>query len=339
MVEFWIGETNRPLVKKHTQVMDSVANYYKSRNPRIPYFYDALFLDSGAYTFTRKGVSADKERVKSVQEKLNPDRAIPLDYPFLPGMSLSVMKKLWEKTAENILEWQNTTKLKSIVPVLHAWDNKSLVDNIKWMYKKVDCECIAIGTIVTPKFSCFRGYFGDRQPTMLTIGLILRAIQLVKHYADFKVHLTGFGSSPLTLHLAYFMGAESVDSMGYKRKAAYGKILLPGVGERYAGRGDASFGVKHLSPLERELLSKCKCPICSTNQNLLWLDWKARAIHNKYVLEREAEVARRLLTENPESYTAYLDKIYSNSSKNFAAYWKFVKNNVKQPPLDFWIWR
>ncbi|MEM3629207.1 MAG: hypothetical protein QXK32_04790 [Candidatus Jordarchaeales archaeon] len=339
MVEFWVGETNRPLVKKHAQVMDSAANYYASSSLKIPYSYDALFLDSGAYTFTRRGLSADKEKIKRIQEKLDPDRAIPLDYPFLPRMTLTAMRRLWEKTAENTLEWQNTTRLRSIVPVLHAWDNKSLVDNIKWIYKKVDCEYVAVGTIVTPKFSRFTGYFGDRHPSLLTITLILRAIQLIKHYTELKVHLTGFGSSPLTLHLAYFMGAESVDSMGYKRKAAYGKILLPGVGERYAGRGDASFGVKPLSPSELKLLSECRCPICSTNQSLLWRDWKARAIHNKYVLEKEAEVARRLLAEDPESYTAYLDEIYAHSSKNFMAYWKFVKNNMKQLPLDFWIWR
>lgn len=339
MVEFWIGETNRPIVKKHSQVMDSAANYYKSSDPKVPYSYEALFLDSGAYTFTRRCMSVDEEKIKATQEKIDPDRAIPLDYPFLPGMSLSVMRKRWEKTAENILDWQNTTKLRNIVPVLHAWDNKSLIDNIKWMYRKVDCECIAVGTIVTPSFSRFTGYFGDRQPTMLTMCLILRTVQLVKHYTDFEVHLTGFGSSPLTLHLAYFIGAESVDSMGYKRKAAYGKILLPGLGERYVGRGDASFGVKPLSPKEMELLSKCSCPICTTNQNLLWTDWKARAIHNKHVLEKEAEIAGKLLAENPEAYTRYLDEIYANSSNNFAAYWNFVKRNVKQLPLDLWIWR
>ena len=38
-------------------------------------------------------MSLDKERVLDVQEIIKPNYTVPLDYPFTPEMSLSLMKK------------------------------------------------------------------------------------------------------------------------------------------------------------------------------------------------------------------------------------------------------
>lgn len=336
-IELWIGETNCPVVREHNLVMDSVVNYYKNLQPKIPYLYNRLFLDSGAFTFIRSSANVDKERIKDTQEKLDPDKAVPLDYPFLPGMNTPIMERLWKLSAKNILEWQETTRLKEIVPVLHAWDAYSLIQNVKWMYKHANGEYVAIGTIVTPSFSSYTGYFGDRQPSLRNLALIIRAIHAIRHYTDFKIHLTGFGSSPLTLHLACYMGVESTDSTGYRRKAAYGKILLLGTGERYIGRGDAKFGVSKLSIRDWELLLKCDCLVCRSDKGRLWKDWKSRAVHNKHILEEEVKIARKLLSEDISAYETYLNHIYRRST-NFTAYWRFVRKQIKQLPLDICIW-
>lgn len=325
-------------MREHDLVMDSVANYYNLQNPQVPYNYRKLFLDSGAFTFARSGKRVDKERVKRIQETIDPDKAVPLDYPFLPGMRVRQMKLLWEKTATNILEWQETTRLREIAPVLHAWSASSLIENIMWLAKHVDCEHVLIGTIVTPSFSTYTGFFGDRQMSIRNILLILRTVQSIKYYTDFKVHLTGFGSSPLTLHLAYFMGADSIDSIGYKRKAAYGKILLPGKGERYIGRGDATFGVMQLTAEDMKLLAECQCPVCKSNQEKLWRDWRARAIHNKYVLELEAKRAKEKIEEGLDSYQKCLDDLYKSSSTILAGCYKVIKKQLNQPPLYFWMY-
>jgi len=335
-LEFWIGEGNRPIAKLHSNVLDSAINYL-SDNPKIPYSYKKLFLDSGAFTIARKNISVDKERIKEVQEKLDPDKAVPLDYPFQPGQPLKMMKKLWEATKANMLEWQETTKLREIVPVIHAWNRSSIKENILWVYRHIDAEYIALGTIVDPSFTFYTGYFADRQPRLRTIKMLLLSIKIIKAYTDFKVHLMGFGSSPLTLHLAYYMGAKSTDTTGYRRKAAFGKIVLPGTGERYVGRGDAKFGLRKLSLEDWRLLAKCKCPVCSLDRSLLWRSWIARALHNKYVLEAEALKAKRLIEEGWEAYEKYLDKIYIKSSTNFQAYWKFLKKMVKQTVLDMFL--
>lgn len=334
----WIGEQRRPIKRDRSSdlIMDSVFNYYKSKEPRLPYIVGQLFLDNGAFTANMKGIELDAEKVISVQETFRPDLTIPLDYPFRPGMSVSIMRKLWNKTAENVLYWQGSTNLKGrLVPALHAWDKKNLIENVEWLQKKADSEYIALGSIVDPKFAQYRGFFGDRQPRKELIDMICLALSCVDRLSHFKVHLMGFGSSPLMLHLGYYLGVNSTDSMGYRRKAAYGKIILPGTGERCIGETSTEFGVSiplHEGNQRRlrdlALLDKCTCPICMVNKYQLWANWKARAIHNEHVMKQEAIKAERFLAIGIEAYEKYLDNVvFSHSSLNYL--WEYAKIRKK----------
>jgi len=328
----WIGETRRPIKKDRSSdlVMDSVINYYKSEKPRLGYEVGELFLDNGAFSASMMGMELETERVVFVQEALDPDRTIPVDYPFRAGMSISEMRKLWGKTADNILYWQNSTNLNGrLVPALHAWDKKSLIDNIMWLQKNANADYIALGSVVNPEFSSYDGFFGDRQPRKELIDMICFAISCLEKMSDFKVHLMGFGSSPLMLHLGYYLGVRSTDSSGYRRKAAYGKIILPGTGERHLGISSADFGTHaideaNLCSHDLALLEKCTCPICVINKYQLWADWKARAIHNEYVMKQEAKKAGRFLALGTDTYEKYLDNtVFSRSSLKYL--WEYAK--------------
>lgn len=327
----WIGEAKNPIKhdRKFDLVMDSVINYYDTSQPRLYYNASKLFLDSGAFTARQQGIILERNKVIKIQELLMPDRAVPLDFPFSPGMSVSIMAKLWEKTRENIIVWQNSTRLKSrIVPVLHAWSKESLVSNLMWLQREADTDMIMLGSLVNPNFEAFSGFFGDRQPTKELIDMLSLGIEAVRHYTDFKIHVTGLGSSPLTLHLAYYLGADSTDTTGYRRKAAYGKIVLPGTGERYVSNRAANFGTSRINdPLELLLLNRCDCPICSNNPELLVNDWKARAIHNEHVIKKERQLAHELLEIGENAYEAYLNKIFSRSGLNHL--WQYAKLRKK----------
>ncbi|MEM0054154.1 MAG: hypothetical protein ABIM42_07740 [candidate division WOR-3 bacterium] len=333
----WIGEQAIPLKKNRLMdhVTDSVINYYyKFDEPRLGYEPGTLLLDSGAFTASMRGLKLSREKVAIIQEKLNPDLAIPLDYPLKPGMSLRAMQQAWEKTKENILYWQYNTKLSNrLVPTLHSWDNFSLKENLHWIYKHVDAEYIALGVIVDSSFINFSGFFKDRQPTPKILKSIYNAIMLIKKETDFKIHIMGMGSSPLMLHMAYFIGADSTDSAGYRRKAAFGKIILPGMGERYVCNRIGSFSRRKLSLRELEILKKCNCEICRKNQESLYTDWRARALHNEFVIKEEAKKAKELLTKGRDVYEIYLDKIFSDSKYGLQYLWKYVKILVKYHPI------
>jgi queuine/archaeosine tRNA-ribosyltransferase len=330
----WIGEQKVPVMTDRTSdfVMDSVINYYDDERPRLAYRAGKLFMDSGAFTASIKGLTLERERVIFIQESLRPTLTIPLDFPFRPRMSITDMEKRWEMTKDNILYWQYSTTIKRIVPPLHAWNKESLLKNLLWLQKHANSEYIAIGSIVNPNFTNFSGFFGDRQPSKELIDMIAFTIKSVNEHSDFKVHLMGFGSSPLMLHLGYYLGAESTDSSGYRRKAAYGKIILPGTGERYVGNSSANFGVKSLSSSKNSkellLLRKCDCPVCRVNQDLLWSDWKARAIHNEHVIKKEARIARQLIQVEMNVYEMYLDRVvFANSSLKYL--WEYAKLRKK----------
>lgn len=306
-------------------------NYYSDEAPTLQYEPGALFLDNGAFSASMGGFDLSPNRVMSIQEALMPSLTIPLDYPFgRHTSSLRQMKSRWHKTQQNILYWQSSTKLTNrLVPSLHAWSDNSLRDNVIWLDHNADAEAIALGSLVNGRnFEAdVGGYFGDREPKNETIDMILSAIRTIKESTDFRIHVMGFGSSPLMLHLAYFLGADSTDSSGHRRKAAFGKIVLQSTGERYLGLNTKVFGkgmaLTEDRPSDIAELEGCTCEICLTNKDLLWQDWRARALHNEHVMKVEQKNAQMMLSYGKDVYRAYLDLVFSYSSLN--RLWSYVK--------------
>lgn len=346
-MKYWAGETPHKKVKiEHNYVMDSVANYYKKEDPKINYKYKKLFLDNGAFSAlkndNKSNIELDKERVLDVQEIIKPNYTVPLDYPFTSEMPISIMKKRWDHTRDNINYWTESSKLE-LVPALHAWDHVSLEKNIKWLYQN-DFDYISLGSVLTTKNE-FNGFFGDRQPSKAFIDSIITSQQIANQYG-LKIHIFGFGSSPIMYHIGAFCGLKSTDSIGYKRKAAYGKIILPQSGERYCGNGEALFGNKKigkgidafLSKDDKEKLEKCECPICSKlpkNAEERWeylrYDWVRRTYHNKWVMEHEEEVVNEF-KEDKEAYTNFLDDTIGKSGLKHL--WEYAKRRINHYKLD-----
>lgn len=336
-VLLWMGEQPGSPIKtdrRSDYVMDSAIYYYKKENPKLTYDPGELFLDNGAYTANMQDIELDMERIIDIQETLEPSKTIPFDYPFKNGMSVSIMEKRWKKTAKNIRYWQSVTTLNGkLVPALHAWNKESLKKNLKWLQKYGDSDYVAVGSVVSPEFENNTAFFGDRTPNKSLIDMLALSVESVKENTDFKIHMMGLGSSPLSLHFGYYLGIESTDSSGYRRKAAYGQIVLPGTGERYIGNETATFGGG--VPLNRKdlkLLNKCDCPICKINQDELWSHWKARAIHNDHVMKNERKLAQKLIKKGQEEYEKYLSEIYRKSSFHYL--WEYARLKKKYTSIS-----
>ena len=336
-VLLWMGESPTSPIKKNRVkdlIMDSAINYYNKSNPKLTYKPGELFLDNGAYTANMQDRELELKKVIDIQEALNPDKTIPYDYPFKVGLPVKEMKNRWKKTTQNIKFWQSSTSLsKKLVPSIHAWNKQSLQKNLKWVQKFGDSDYLAVGSVVNSEFTNYSGFFGDRQPNKTLIDMLSYAIKNIKNNTDYSIHIMGLGSSPLSLHFGYYLGIESTDSSGYRRKAAFGQIVLPGTGERYVGNQSASFGGGvTIKREEKKLLDQCDCPTCIVNQDLLWDNWKARAIHNDHVMKNEQKLATKLINQGQEAYEDYLNEIYKKSALLYL--WKYAKLKKKYASIS-----
>jgi queuine/archaeosine tRNA-ribosyltransferase len=343
-MDYWAGELGNNYINgiKHSNVMDSVFNYLQVENPVIKYPYDNLFLDNGAFSIFKNNFNNKKQKIKidlnniiDIQEIFNPKFTVPFDYPFQPDMTIKEMEDNWEESKKNIVYWRECTNL-NLVPALHGWNKKSLDKNINFLQKK-DFDYVALGSTFILKDN-FKGFFGDRQPNKNVYEAFLFLSSLAKKI-DMDLHVFGLGSSPLSYHIAAFCEIKSSDSSGYRRKAAYGKIILPQTGERYAGNGSANFGVNRNKGLnfdniftedEKDKLANCNCPECrkiSKHSFRRWKhlcsDWKYRAIHNKWVMEQEEKISQELIKKGWDIYEKFIDNMMEKSGLRWL--WEFVK--------------
>lgn len=334
----WLGEDGSRIIQDHSSdhVMDSTINYYDEEDPKVNYEYFRLFLDNGAYTANRKGIELKREKVIELQEEIWPDITIPLDYPFRAGETIAIFKGKWIKTIRNIIFWQSSTRLGGrLAPALHGWSRDSLRKNALLLQKICDSDMICLGSMVNLRFVSKRYYFGDRVASRDFVSMLFKTIRIVKENTDFKVHIMGCGSSPLSLHMAYWLGADSIDSSGHRRRAAYGNIILPGTSDRYVGGREKKFTHRRLTQKEAELLSECKCPVCRKNPGELWKSWEARAIHNRYVIKLERDKAEKWRSQGRDVYEEKLEAMYSQSGSY--SLWRLAKMLLKYPSIRSYL--
>jgi 7-cyano-7-deazaguanine tRNA-ribosyltransferase len=126
------------------------------------------------------------------------------------------------------------------------------------------------------------------------------------------VHDFGIGGTA-TLHLAALLGVDSVDSSGWRNRAARGIVQLPGSGDRMVAELGSWRG-RSLSPQEQEILQNCPCPAC-VHSGLEGLaagrieGFCNRATHNLWVIIEEARWVEDRLTSGTyrEHYEDRLD--------------------------------
>ena len=117
-----------------------------------------------------------------------------------------------------------------------------------------------------------------------------------------QLHVFGVGS-PTTAIALLALGADSVDSLAWRRAAGYGTIFLSGCAERAVSSRDRIHSTSRpsVSRQEKLLLSTCGCPVCAKHGTVrgrlaaLAVSYVARGVHNVWTLlaeERALRVAR-----------------------------------------------
>lgn len=277
-------------------------------------------IDSGGYYFLKEpNTLIDMNTLAEIYRRSSSEIVVSLDIPPYPKLSDSQRKARWKRTKKNAYQLDDMLDERPFMPVVHGYTKRDLKQNANEIDDLIhDSGMIGYGGIV-PLLKVKRN----------------RTFELVRYlrelYPDRFLHVFGVGSVS-TMMLLALLGVDSMDTIGWRIKAAYGAIQLPGTSDRFVTPSEESSKSRRgLSSNEKELLSECNCPICrdlSLDERLLALDnadsstFQNRAVHNCWVFTRQAEKTQSALKEG-----ILLDILEKRMSEG---YWSNTFQKVKE---------
>jgi 7-cyano-7-deazaguanine tRNA-ribosyltransferase len=265
----------------------------------------SIYLDNGAFYFLRSGAEGERRKYTDFVSKAKPDW-YPIAFDVIPTPKMSSAKQ--RKCFASTMAANHAYNRDGFVPVIHVC---SLLDEyvaaIKRSPKLLAKGKIAIGAIVPNLL---------RAPKALPYETVLKNLADVrKTFASQSLHVFGIGGTA-TIHLASLLGIDSVDSSGWRNRAARGIVQLPGSGDRMVANLGKWRG-RHPDGDEWERLERCPCPACKANgAKGLKADGLSgfcnRATHNLWILLEEARWMDKHLTA--ETYAANYRRRLDNST-------------------------
>ena len=248
----------------------------------------SIYLDNGAFYFASKGGEPGARGYRRFIQKAKPDWR-PVRFDAIPSPQMSWQTQL--ACCRRTMKINQLYQRDGYVPVIHAGRYLGrYLEAIESNPGLAAKEWIALGGLVpnllrTPKAAKYSSILDD-------------LIAVRDRFPKKRIHVFGIGGTA-TLHLAALLGFDSVDSTGWRNRAARGIIQLPGSGERIVAELGNWRG-RRPSKEERAQLEKCRCPACRQS-GLRGLrsggisGFSHRATHNLWVLLEEARwVTERL---------------------------------------------
>lgn len=240
-----------------------------------------IYLDNGAFYFAAQETGeAPLEEYEEFVADAKPNwKPIPQDYIPLPSMSPQKQRGCFDKTMRVNRQYEDN----GYVPVVHIGNHLTqYTAQVTACPKLSKKDCVALGAIVPNLL---------RKPKAIPYTDVLAGLQHTREVFEEKsLHVFGVGGTA-TLHLMALVGIDSVDSSGWRNRAARGIIQLPGSGERLV----ASLGNwrgRRPTWKEWQSLHTCPCPACQ-RYGVDGLKAKklhgfcCRATHNLWVLLEE----------------------------------------------------
>lgn len=260
------------------------------------------YLDNGSFYFrSREGNENIEEYVEFVAEARPDWYPIPRDYIPTPRMTAIEQENAFART----MCLNTAFRDNGYVPVVHVGHH--LDDYISAIQDDPLLDGsprIAVGGIVPNLL---------RSPKALPYNQLLDAIKRARiAFTEKEIHLFGIGGTA-TLHIARLLGMDSVDSSGWRSRAARGLVQLPGKGDRSIVKLGNWRG-RVPSADEWRQLEACPCPACSQHgidglQQSQIIGFRNRAVHNIWVLHEEASLIESHLAAGTyvDWYQTHLD--------------------------------
>lgn len=270
-----------------------------------------VLLDSGGYLYLKRSrFEADPAEVLQLYEELQPTIGVVLDHPLDPFANRQANRERWRRTLANTLSMFERNGHVTLMPTVHAHS-----------VAQAKTACSELRSIVREPFAVGIGSLvplmrGRHDRGMLKAGesghgdsasashqssrhLALEIVKTVRsEFPNSFLHVFGVGGTT-TMHLMFALGVDSLDSIGWRLKAGYGAVQLPGLGDRLTGAAPRERRtLLAFDESAKALLYQCACPVCRQHANLesrlraLESSFDNRAMHNAWVFVQEAAAFR-----------------------------------------------
>jgi 7-cyano-7-deazaguanine tRNA-ribosyltransferase len=282
----------------------------------------ATFLDSGGYLYLKRDdVRPDPLEILGLYEDSAPTIGAILDHPLDPFLPAKVNEKRWRQTMANTRLMYERNGNVTLMPIVHAHSvdqaNKACADLRQAVGEPV---VLGIGSLVPLMRTHHNGEVLRRKPSgqseapveyhQSSRHLVVEIIKTIR--AEFPhafLHVFGVGGTT-TMHVMFALGVDSLDSIGWRLKAGYGAVQLPGFGDRFTGDRQRKKRTLLMDDEKAtEALLECQCPVCQEHATLekrlaaLDKSFNNRALHNAWVFVQEADAFRAQIgTNSVESF-------------------------------------
>lgn len=265
-----------------------------------------VYLDNGAFSFIKQNREVPRQAYEDFVAQAKPSwYAIPQDYIPTPLMSDADQIDCLQRTMAVNVSYRHD----GYVPVIHISRqlNRYLQELQADEQLLQNKPRVALGGIVPNLLKMSKAMKPER---------VLQSVKQVRAaLSDKQLHVFGVGGIA-TLHLAALLGIDSVDSAGWRNRAARGIIQLPGRGERIAANLGSWRG-REPTKEEWTILEGCPCPACQQfgleGLKLSKIEgFCNRATHNLWTLLDEARQINDHLTAG--TYTEWYKDHVQNSS-------------------------
>ena len=238
-----------------------------------------LWIDSGGYQFIRRNVQVTPYKLARLYREIDADYYVSLDYPPSPGDSPEIRALKIARTISNFIEmrrWlRGIVEEGRLVPVFHISVGEALRLQMN-MYMSYAVTA-AVGGLIP--YLMQRHGKGSRLKALLFTAL-------VKKLWDGRIHAMGLASAAM-IPILKALGVDSGDTQTWRLKAAFGKIVIPGIGERHVSGRKVSFGPAVLKDEEREMFTKyveMAAEKLGISMDDMRTRFEARALFNAWVI-------------------------------------------------------
>jgi queuine/archaeosine tRNA-ribosyltransferase len=282
-------------------------------------FSGPVMLDSGAFNFLQhQEISITPGAVLDIALQTRADVCVVLDHPFPPHASADEIATRLKRTRENtrnmvkrLEKSQNVPRGFRLMPVLHGHDEPTLTKALKDVRAVLehDPDIVGIGSLAPLAQN------GSKKTVVDVISIVRQMLP------DAHIHCFSMGSALLML-LAFYCGADTVDSQTWIMSAAFKYVQLPGFYMTRFSKQEAETNPNYKSLRRRfaqHLVSLCKTEgfavrnwdtgeawaIPDERSALKYLDFlmdrngvnniHRRACHNLYAFNSEAKRVRKLM--------------------------------------------